>query len=62
MAYVIFTRLNPTPFIILVPKINAATIHRQRLCPYFYDRLWAYLHATTIQGAAFNQVNTIDTR
>jgi len=53
MAYVIFTRLNPTPFIILVPKINAATIHRQRLCPYFYDRLWAYLHATTIQGAVF---------
>ena len=40
-----------------------ATIHHSLLTnvfhPYFYNRLWAYLHAVTIQGAAFNQVNTV---
>ena len=29
--------------------------------PLFYNRLWAYLHAATIQGTAINQENLVVT-
>ena len=48
----IFTWLNATAFITLLPKIDAATIqiwpllvaHKWCLHPYFYNRLWVYTH------------------